>query len=105
MLNETGLEWHRVASTSDIPEEDVIRVEVGALAIALYRVKGEYYATDDCCTHQEARLSDGFVIGDVIECPLHQGRFHIPTGKAKRSEEHTSELQSLMSISYAVFCL
>src|SRR3546814_8933109 len=28
-----------------------------------------------------------------------------PTGKAQRSEEHTSELQSLMRISYAVFCL
>src|SRR3546814_7796260 len=27
------------------------------------------------------------------------------THKAKRSEEHTSELQSLMRISYAVFCL
>src|SRR3546814_3831960 len=26
-------------------------------------------------------------------------------GVAKRSEEHTSELQSLMRISYAVFCL
>src|SRR3546814_2424924 len=26
-------------------------------------------------------------------------------GKGKRSEEHTSELQSLMRISYAVFCL
>src|SRR3546814_7664270 len=26
-------------------------------------------------------------------------------GDAKRSEEHTSELQSLMRISYAVFCL
>src|SRR3546814_3403383 len=26
-------------------------------------------------------------------------------GKANRSEEHTSELQSLMRISYAVFCL
>src|SRR3546814_17534458 len=26
-------------------------------------------------------------------------------GKAERSEEHTSELQSLMRISYAVFCL
>jgi 3-phenylpropionate/trans-cinnamate dioxygenase ferredoxin subunit len=23
------------------------------------------------------------VIGDFVECPLHQGRFHIPTGKAK----------------------
>src|SRR3546814_1102151 len=27
------------------------------------------------------------------------------TGKGGRSEEHTSELQSLMRISYAVFCL
>src|SRR3546814_4639375 len=26
-------------------------------------------------------------------------------GKTRRSEEHTSELQSLMRISYAVFCL
>src|SRR3546814_1279934 len=28
-----------------------------------------------------------------------------PRGEARRSEEHTSELQSLMRISYAVFCL
>src|SRR3546814_1283166 len=28
-----------------------------------------------------------------------------PTDPALRSEEHTSELQSLMRISYAVFCL
>src|SRR3546814_5914545 len=27
------------------------------------------------------------------------------SGSGKRSEEHTSELQSLMRISYAVFCL
>src|SRR3546814_2905189 len=31
--------------------------------------------------------------------------FWIPEGFAHRSEEHTSELQSLMRISYAVFCL
>src|SRR3546814_5045859 len=29
----------------------------------------------------------------------------ITIGKSRRSEEHTSELQSLMRISYAVFCL
>src|SRR3546814_4983065 len=28
-----------------------------------------------------------------------------PAAQARRSEEHTSELQSLMRISYAVFCL
>src|SRR3546814_7865225 len=32
-------------------------------------------------------------------------RDKIAASKAKRSEEHTSELQSLMRISYAVFCL
>src|SRR3546814_5703695 len=32
-------------------------------------------------------------------------RQHIETALASRSEEHTSELQSLMRISYAVFCL
>src|SRR3546814_7291731 len=30
---------------------------------------------------------------------------HLVWAKADRSEEHTSELQSLMRISYAVFCL
>src|SRR3546814_8367551 len=31
--------------------------------------------------------------------------FNILVGNVDRSEEHTSELQSLMRISYAVFCL
>src|SRR3546814_2769637 len=33
------------------------------------------------------------------------GNIGIPGGGMNRSEEHTSELQSLMRISYAVFCL
>src|SRR3546814_7006882 len=40
---------------------------------------------------------------DVVdESDLRRGR---KTANALRSEEHTSELQSLMRISYAVFCL
>src|SRR3546814_3634343 len=38
----------------------------------------------------------------ALPCPPHQCR---PNYRAARSEEHTSELQSLMRISYAVFCL
>src|SRR3546814_5876431 len=43
---------------------------------------------------------------DMLEQPLdhRQGRSH-HVGTDLRSEEHTSELQSLMRISYAVFCL
>src|SRR3546814_4891936 len=34
-----------------------------------------------------------------------RGRARVDFRRAERSEEHTSELQSLMRISYAVFCL
>src|SRR3546814_8389394 len=37
--------------------------------------------------------------------PAAGNRGHAAPGLASRSEEHTSELQSLMRISYAVFCL
>src|SRR3546814_9193849 len=37
--------------------------------------------------------------------PAIAGRHRHPVDHAERSEEHTSELQSLMRISYAVFCL
>ncbi len=75
--------WHFVANTDDIEEEDVMQAEVGDLELAIYNVKGTFYATSDICTHGQAYLSEGVVIGDIIECPLHQGRFHIPTGAAK----------------------
>src|SRR3546814_1467049 len=47
--------------------------------------------------HQLGSL--GFANQVLGQCPVHQLR------EPSRSEEHTSELQSLMRISYAVFCL
>src|SRR3546814_9043982 len=38
-------------------------------------------------------------------CPPFQAQQPGSPGSKRRSEEHTSELQSLMRISYAVFCL
>ena len=73
--------WHQVASADEIEVEDVIQVKVLDKVLAVYNAKGNYYATHDLCTHGHACLSDGVVIGDRIECPLHQGRFHIPSGK------------------------
>ena len=38
--------------------------------------------TQDECTHGPGYLSEGYIIDDEIECPFHQGRFHIPSGRA-----------------------
>src|SRR3546814_9712101 len=44
-----------------------------------------------------------FVAPDLVTGTLERG-FAFVQALAERSEEHTSELQSLMRISYAVFC-
>src|SRR3546814_9502742 len=48
------------------------------------------------------------LLGRILRTAMHDMGFGFETrnfGRAVRSEEHTSELQSLMRISYAVFCL
>src|SRR3546814_4730594 len=44
-------------------------------------------------------------VGDYFRYDLGAESFLIVRSETDRSEEHTSELQSLMRISYAVFCL
>jgi naphthalene 1,2-dioxygenase system ferredoxin subunit len=74
--------WTDAAAVSDVPEGDVIGVKVAGRDIALYEVEGAIYATDNVCTHGQARMSDGFLEGSEIECPLHQGKFDVCTGQA-----------------------
>lgn len=73
-------QWQRVASVGDFGDDDVICVQAGGRRIALYNVDGEYYATDDMCTHGKASLCEGFLDGYMIECPLHQGLFDVRDG-------------------------
>jgi len=49
--------------------------------VAVFRVGQTCYALHDVCSHEFARLSDGYQDEDVIECPLHQAQFDITTGK------------------------
>ena len=83
---ESSGKWIEVGTVEDIEEEDVIRLDHGSRTLAIYRLKGDrFYATDGLCTHEYAYLADGLVIDGVIECPLHNGRFDIATGRALRA--------------------
>ncbi|WP_180684532.1 non-heme iron oxygenase ferredoxin subunit [Tepidicella baoligensis] len=74
--------WIDAIARDAVPEGDVVGAIVAGKDIAFYEVEGEVFATDNLCTHGAARLSDGFLEGNEIECPLHQGRFDVCTGKA-----------------------
>lgn len=74
--------WIDAAPLDAVPEDDVVGIVVAGREIALYRAEGTVFATDNICTHGHARLSDGFLEGREIECPLHQGKFDICSGRA-----------------------
>ena len=79
-MNNTN--WIEVGKADSIEIEDLIRFDHAEKTFCVYRLEDGYYATDGMCTHEDEHLESGLVIGTVVECPLHQGRFDIPTGKA-----------------------
>ena len=77
----TTANWIDALSADDLPTDDVLGLVVGGRDLAIYTVGDELYATDNLCTHGNARLCDGFLEGHEIECPLHQGKFDVRNGK------------------------
>ena len=75
--------WHVAAKVENVPENEVIGVVVDGEPVAIYKLGGVLYATANVCTHEYALLSDGYIEGDCIECPLHQARFHIASGEVR----------------------
>ena len=76
--------WVEACAVDDVEEEDVIRFDHGGRVYAIYRSPdGDFVATDGICSHEHTCLADGLVMGDIIECPKHNGRFNYKTGQAK----------------------
>jgi len=74
--------WKFASDIDTVREQGVAGFYIDGCDVALYAVDDVVFATENQCTHGEARLSDGFLLGDEIECPLHQGRFNVRTGAA-----------------------
>ena len=73
--------YHVVGERAHLRDGEVKQVVVEGREIALYRIGGAFFATDDTCTHAFGSLSEGCVEGEEIECPLHGARFDIRTGE------------------------
>ena len=71
-----------LCAASAVTPGNVIRVEADGQSLAVYNVEGTYYVTQDECTHGPGYMSEGYIIDCEIECPFHQGRFDIASGRA-----------------------
>ena len=79
-------DWIEACDADEIDEEDVKRFDHQGRTFAIYRSPDdEFFATDGLCTHEQVHLADGLVMGEIIECPKHNGQFNYNTGAAKRA--------------------
>jgi len=73
----------KVAQTHEIPAGQVKRVLIKRQPIAIFNCGGTYYAIGDTCSHAEASLAEGQILGGCkVSCPLHGAQFDIKTGEA-----------------------
>jgi len=78
--------WVSACKAEDLGPADVVRFDYRKKTFALYRDEAcKLYATDGICTHGNTHLSDGLVKGGIVECPKHNGRFHLEDGSPARA--------------------
>jgi len=73
----------RVCAAAAVPPGGVRQVQIAEFPepLAVFHVNGRFHLTEDTCTHALASLSQGDVIGEHIQCPLHGGAFDIASGE------------------------
>ena len=77
MMND----FTRVAFTYEIPPGTGRTVEVDGIWIAIFNVKGEFYAIDNTCPHAGGPLGEGNLCEGVVECPWHGWKFSVISGE------------------------
>jgi nitrite reductase/ring-hydroxylating ferredoxin subunit len=69
-----------VAKTNEIEPGQLMHVEVEKKEILIANIDGKFYSLDDRCSHMNASLAKGRVIGSDIVCAFHAAKFNLSTG-------------------------
>jgi 3-phenylpropionate/trans-cinnamate dioxygenase ferredoxin subunit len=73
--------WQRLCSVSEISIGEMRSFLLDSQRILLVNLDGKFHAVDGTCTHEEADLGGGFLLGEEVTCPLHLSRFNLRTGE------------------------
>lgn len=72
-----------LVGVDDLAEGEKRTFEAGDFEVLVCRVRGELFAVDNTCSHQEARLCEGRLVGYRITCPKHSAQFDVRDGSHK----------------------
>ncbi|MBT4836955.1 MAG: non-heme iron oxygenase ferredoxin subunit [Methylococcales bacterium] len=75
-------EWINIVNESEIEEGHYVSGDLDDVEILVFKIKGDFFALEDICTHDHICLKGGIVEDEEIECPHHGAKFNIKTGEA-----------------------
>lgn len=78
--------WTAVGERAQVDADNPLGASVGETKIGIYEVDGALHAIEDVCPHAYALLTQGFVDGCEVECPLHNAVFDVTSGHHLRGE-------------------
>lgn len=76
-------DWIDVCDSNTLADNENILIDVDGTDVAIFKIKGRFYAIEDVCTHDGAEIASGQLQGDEIICPRHGARFCVKTGAVK----------------------
>ena len=74
-----------VKKIEDLPPGSCLSIDLEDRGIALFNLNGQVHALDNTCPHAGGPLGEGKMDGEVVVCPWHGWKFHIPTGICKKN--------------------
>ena len=85
---------HRLCASHELPEGALVRIaHPGHGPLCATRQNGRVHVTDDRCPHAVAALSEGFVDGGRLICPLHFAEFDLTDGGPHHAPEGCGALR------------
>ena len=82
IYDETQCDFLEIVPASELPNGERLFVDIGDKPVVIFNIRGELYAVQDMCSHEELDLGDGDVEGYDLACPHHGAHFDLRTGKA-----------------------
>ena len=91
MNDQNEDDFVKVAEAKDIQTSQMKEVQFDSQDVCIANVDGKYYAIGNVCTHEGGPLADGILEGYEVECPWHQSKFDVRTGKVTSPPASESE--------------
>jgi NAD(P)H-dependent nitrite reductase small subunit len=86
--------WVPTVRCEDIPLQEGRCFHHGNRDIGIFNLGDRFLAIDNACPHMGEPLSEGFLMGTIVVCPLHAWKFDLCTGNLTSPRDFEASVET-----------